>query len=166
MLKIALKHHPHLPICSTLHKCQVITKVAMGRYSSIDIYAAEKILKSIFLVFSVLWTFFLEGCEWSPDIESQLTKLLVKNRTWMALFSSMPQEHDLLHRGKEKELKERGFSTTWLRWELLVLNSRNHWPWQSCSPFPVAAHEVGQSPFTATPAIGVEELRRFWQCNL
>lgn len=115
MLKIALKHHAHLPICSTLHECQVITKVAMGRYSSIDIYAAEKILKSIFLVFSVLWTFFLEGCEWSPDIESQPTKLLVKNRTWMALFSSMHQEHDLLHRGKEKELKERGFSTTWLR---------------------------------------------------
>lgn len=91
MLKTALKHHPHLSICSTLEGCQVITKVAMGRHFSIDIYAAEQILKSIFLPVSVLWTFFLERCKWSPNIESQLIKLLVKNWIWMALFFNAPR---------------------------------------------------------------------------
>lgn len=46
------------------------------------------------------------------------------------------------------------------------LNSRNHWPWQSWSPFPGAAHKASQSASTATPATDVGEVKRFSQCNL
>lgn len=172
MLKTTFRHHSHLSVCSTLEECQVFTKVAMRRYYSINIYAAGKKSEKHFPCAFCVVDFFLQRCEWSPNIESQLTKLLVKNWTW--IFSLMQQECDLLHGGKGKKEWERGFFTTWLRWELLLPSTQMYVGWIA----ETTGFDRAEVPFCGwklclattihcpLPTNDVEELRRFWQCNL
>lgn len=63
ILKTTFINHPLLFIMHRLHECQVISALALERCFSVEIYAAEQTLRSICLVFSALWIYFLEKHE-------------------------------------------------------------------------------------------------------